>query len=157
VETLDRDREVCQEFGTRLAAMRAERGFKTPSALARASHVSYAELRKMEDGQSIKGPSLVVISRLAEALKLRAWELVAGKSWDQMLTGYLANLSGRSPEKIDLDELRAGLELYYEAGAQIKLLMENPQSKQLLTRVARDPALVPVVAAFVAGFQAQRG
>jgi transcriptional regulator with XRE-family HTH domain len=70
--------DVCVEslknFGTALRNMRQEKGLSQEALASRLDMVSNGYISRLESGQ--KNPTLEMVFKLAEALEIKAWELI---------------------------------------------------------------------------------
>ena len=61
-------------FGTTLRKLRIEKGLSQEALASRLDMVSNGYISRLESGQ--KNPTLEMVFKLAEALEIKAWELI---------------------------------------------------------------------------------
>ena len=66
--------ERLNNFGTTLRKLRIERGLSQEALASRLDMVSNGYISRLESGQ--KNPTLEMVFKLAEALGIKAWELI---------------------------------------------------------------------------------
>ena len=66
--------ESLKNFGTALRNMRQEKGLSQEALASRLDMVSNGYISRLESGQ--KNPTLEMVFKLAEALEIKAWELI---------------------------------------------------------------------------------